>query len=107
MPLPVWIGLGVLVLAFLGGAVFVVLRGLEAYKTLRSSGGKIETAMNDLLERVARMEERTSALEASTPRVERSLERLRSSMEVLQIELQVIQEARAPIARLRGLTVRR
>ena len=107
MPVPVWIGLAVLVLATLGGIVFVVLRGLETWRAIRSSGGKIETAMNELLERIARTEERASALEASTPGLERSLARLRSSTEVLQIELRVIQEARAPIARLRGLTVRK
>jgi hypothetical protein len=107
MPLPVWIGLAVLILATLGGIVFVVLRGLETWRTIRSSGVKIETAMNELLERIARTEERASALEASTPGLEQSLARLRSSTEVLQIELRVIQEARAPIARLRGLTVRK
>jgi hypothetical protein len=107
MPLPVWIGFGVLILATAGGAVFVVLRGIEAWQTFRSSGRTMETALSDVLERAARTEERAAALETAEPRLQRSLERLRVGLEVLQIQLRVLQDVRAPLLRARAIVLPR
>jgi hypothetical protein len=107
MPLPVWIGLGVLVLATVGGAVYVFIHGRETWQTFRKSGGTVDDALNDMLDRLARVEERAGTLESAGPRVEESLERLRASTEVLKTELRVLQDVRAPLMRFRAVLVPR
>ena len=107
MPLPVWIGLGVFVVATVGGVVYVVMRGLQAWQTFRSSGRAIEDAVNDLLERAARVEQHVASLEAGEPRVRRSLERLRAGTGVLRTELKVIRDVRAPLTRFRAAALPR
>jgi len=107
MPLPVWIAFGVLFLATAGGAVLVVLRGITAWQTFRTSGRAIDTAVNDVLTRVARTEERAAALETAEPRLQQPLERLRVALEVLQVQLRVLQDARAPLLRVRALVLPR
>ena len=107
MPLPVWIGLGVLVLGTVGGAVYVFIRGRETWQTFRTSGGAVEDALNVMLERLARIEERAGTLEGAGPRVESSLERLRASTEILKTELRVIDDVRAPLMRFRRVLVPR
>ena len=64
-------------------------------------------AMNETMDRVARLEERTARLEESQPRLQRSLARLRASLEVLEIELREVQTARAQFGRVRGLVLPR
>jgi phage shock protein A len=107
MPLAVWIALAVFVLATAGGALYVVMRALQAWQTLRSSGRAVEDAANDLLDRVARVEQHVAALEAGDPRVQRSLERLRAATAVLRTELRVISDVRAPLTRFRAAALPR
>lgn len=107
MPLPVWVGLGVLVVATVGGAAYVVMRGLQAWQTLRSSGRALEEAVNELLDRAARVEEHLASLEGGDPRLQRSLERLRSGTGVLRTELRVIRDVRAPLTRFRAAALPR
>jgi hypothetical protein len=107
MPLPVWVGLGVLVVATVGGAAYVVLRGLQAWQTLRSSGRALEEAVNELLDRAARVEEHVASLEDGDPRLRRSLERLRAGTGVLRTELRVIRDVRAPLTRFRAAALPR
>jgi tRNA A37 threonylcarbamoyltransferase TsaD len=107
MPLPVWIGLGVLVLATAGGAVFVVMRAREAWQTFRSCGRTLDDATNEMLDRLARVQKRMDALDSSTPRVQGSLERLRADTDVLKMELRVLQDVRAPLMRFRAVVIPR
>jgi hypothetical protein len=107
MPLPVWIGLGVLVLAMAGGAAYVVMRALQAWQTFRSCGRAVEDAVNDLLDRVARVEQRAAGLEAAGPRVQRSLERLQEGTAILRTEVRVLRAVWAPLTGFRAAALPR
>ena len=97
-----WAALAVLVVAFVGGLVFAVVRVLELRRTLKS----LRRALAAELKRIARSGERTAGeLEAATQALERlqvSLVRFRTAYARIRLVRSVLAEAEAVLARARA-----
>jgi hypothetical protein len=102
MPLAVWIALAVFLVATSAGAAYGVIRGFQAWQTFRAAGRALEEAVNDLLDRLTRVEQRAAALGSSAPRVQDALGRLAQSRAMLSAELRVVEDVCAPFTRLRA-----
>jgi septal ring factor EnvC (AmiA/AmiB activator) len=96
-----WIALAVLVVAFVAGVVFVVVRALETRRALKS----LRSELGVELKRIAHSGERTaSELEAARKafeRLEASLARLRTARARVRVLKEVLAEAEAVLARAR------
>ena len=97
-----WVALAVLVVAFVAGVVFVIVRALETRRALK----RLKGALGVELQRIARSGERTTGeLEAATRAFERlqtSLVRFRTAYARVHLIKGVIAEAEAVLARARA-----
>ena len=97
-----WAALAVLVVAFVAGVVFVVVRALETRRALKS----LRSALGAELQRIARSSERTTGeLETATQAFERlqaSLVRFRTAYARVRLIKSVIAEAEAVLTRARA-----
>jgi hypothetical protein len=97
-----WAALAVLVVAFVAGVVFVVVKALETRRALKS----LRSALGVELQRIARSGERTAGeLETATRAFERlqaSLVRFRTAYARVRLIKGVIAEAEAVLARARA-----
>jgi transcription initiation factor TFIIIB Brf1 subunit/transcription initiation factor TFIIB len=97
-----WASLGVLVVAFVAGVVFVVVRALETKRTLKS----LMDALSVELQRIARAGEKSATeLEAARKafeRLEASVKRLGTARARVRLLRDVLAEAEAVIARARA-----
>jgi hypothetical protein len=97
-----WVALAVLVVAFVAGALFVLVRALETKRTLKS----LIAALGVELQRIAHAGERTNEeLEAARKafeRLEASLKRLGTARTRVLLIKEVLAEAEAVAARARA-----
>ena len=97
-----WAALALLVVAFVAGAVFVIVRALATKRALKS----LRSALGVELERIAKSGERTtSELDAATQAFERlqaSLIRFRIAYTRIRLVKGVLAEAEAVLARARA-----
>ena len=97
-----WAALAVLVVAFVVGVVFVVVRALGTRRALK----RLRSALGVELQRIAKSGERTTGeLEAATKAFERlqtSLVRFRTAYARVRLIRGVIAEAEAVLARARA-----
>ena len=84
-----WIALAILLVAFVAGAVFVLVRALETKRTLKS----LKDALSVELQRISRADEHTNEELAAA---RKAFERLRASVEKLttaRTRLRLVNEA--------------
>ena len=97
-----WIALAVLVVAFVAGAIFVIVRALETKRALK----RLKDALSVELQRVARAGELTNekleATQKAFERLEASLKRLATARARLRLINEVFAEAEAVLARARA-----
>ena len=97
-----WASLGFLVVAFVAGVVFVVVRALETKRALKG----FKDALSVELQRIARADEKSaSELEAARKafeRLEASLKRLGTARARVRLLRDVLGEAEAVVARARA-----
>jgi hypothetical protein len=80
VPAFVWISLVVLIVVAAGGVTFAALRGLRAWRALRSFQGATADGLVELTRGVEGAEQRLARAEASAARLERARRRLRQSV---------------------------
>ncbi len=97
-----WVALAVLVVAFVAGAVFVLVRALEMVKTLKS----LKSALKVELKRITGATERSNAeLETAGKafeRLEASIVRLGTALARVRLLREVLAEAEAILTRARA-----
>jgi len=107
MPVWVWIALAVLVVCFVAGIAFAALRGLAAYRTLRSVGGELTAGIARVTRDADEIATKLERLAAGTGRLDAALERLRASRARLNVLLEAIAQMRSGIGRIRSVVPRK
>jgi hypothetical protein len=102
IPLYVWISLLVLVAAAGAGIAFAVVRGLAAWRALRSLRRAIGRQLAELEQRVAGIEDRVEQAGGTAARLGEAQARLQESLAAAAILADAFGEARALTAALRG-----
>ena len=103
----VWIGLAVLVLASLGGIGVAALRGLSAYRSVRSVTGELTAGVDRVSRDADEIAVKLERLAGGTTGLEVALTRLRVSRVQLNVLLQAIAEVRAGIGRITAVVPRK
>jgi hypothetical protein len=103
----VWLGLAVLVLAFLGGIALVVVQALAAYRTAKAAGGELVAGLDRVLADSERLTAKLEGLAPRTQRLQAALDRLSVSRARLNVLLQAISQVRAALGRVTGVVPRK
>jgi hypothetical protein len=103
----VWIALAIFVVATVGGIAFAALRGLRAYRTLRTVGGELTAGVDRVSRDADEVATKLEGLADGTGRLEAALARLSASRARLNVLLQAIAEVRAGIGRITGIVPRK
>ena len=97
-----WIALAVLLVAFVAGAVFVLVRALETKKALKS----LKDALSVELQRISRAGERTNeelaAARKAFERLQASVEKLTTARTRLRLVNEALSEAESVLTRARS-----
>ena len=103
----VWSGLVVLVAAFVGGVAFVAVRGLAAYRTLRSAGTEVADGLDRVVADADQVATKLEALAQGSARLQAALDRLRVSRARLNVLLEAVAQVRAAVGRITGVVPRK
>ena len=103
----VWLGLAVLVVAFLGGVALVAVQALSAYRTAKAAGGELVAGLDRVLADAERLTAKLEGLSGGTARLQAALDRLSVSRARLNVLLQAISQVRAAFGRLTGVVPRK
>jgi hypothetical protein len=97
-----WVAFAILVVAFVAGAVFVVVRALETKRALKG----LKDALSIELRRIARAGERTNeeleAAKTAFERLEASIARLSTARARVRLIKEALAEAEAVLTRARA-----
>ena len=96
----VWIGLALLVACSSGGVAFVAVRGVSAYRSVRSAGGELTAATERLARDADELARKLDPLAEASARLEAALTRLRASRARLNVLLKAVAQVRAAITGL-------
>ncbi len=107
MLLWVWIGLAVFVAALAGGLAFGAVRGLAAFRTVRTAGSELAESFERVSLATGEIATRLEALADGTARLDEALARLRASRARLNVQLEALNQVRAGIARITGVVPRK
>jgi hypothetical protein len=97
---PIWIALGVLLVAVVGGIAYAAVRGWQLYRTARSSGAVITAEMDRISAVTLQIEEQMAKAEASAARLNAATGRLATSRAQLDVQLAAVRQARAQVRRV-------
>jgi hypothetical protein len=103
----VWGALAVLVFAVGGGGAFAAVRGLAAYRTVRTVGGGLTAGVDRVTQDADEVATKLERLADGTGRLDEALARLRVSRARLNVLLEAIAEVRAGIGRITGVVPRK
>ena len=95
-----WIALAVLLVAVVGGLVFVVVRGLQLYRTAKRSGAALTTEMDRINAVSLEIERHMAEAEAAQERLGAATSRLAISRARLDVQLAAVRQARAEMRRV-------
>jgi len=107
MALAAWIALGFCVLALVAGVTTAAVRGLRAFRTLRSFTRGVGTAVDGVLTTAEAAERHAVALSEGGERLTVATERLQESLRRLAVLRAALADAQAPVTRLRGAVPRK
>jgi hypothetical protein len=102
-----WSGLAVLVAAFVGGVAFVAVRGLAAYRTVKTVGGELAAGVDRVLADAEQVATKLEGLAQGSTRLQAALERLRISRARLNVLLEAVAQVRAAVGRITGVVPRK
>ncbi len=80
MPSFFWIALFVLLLSLTAGSVYLFLRALKLWRTLKIFGSALDGVVRELTGSLERLSGSAEAFGSGTPKLQASLERLRHSL---------------------------
>ena len=95
-----WIALGVLFVAVVGGLVFATIRGWQAYRTAKRSGAAITSEMDRISAVTLEIERQMAKAEAAAARLNAATARLATSRARLDVQLAAVRQARAQVRRV-------
>jgi hypothetical protein len=107
MPAFTWIALGVFVLTVLSGAILASVRTLAAWRAFQSLRRSVAGGLDDMVRKVADVEERLAHAGRTATRLDEATARLRDSLATASVLASAAGEARAPIERIRGVIPRK
>ena len=96
----VWIALGVLLIAVVGGIAYTVIRGFQLYRDVKRGGAALSTEMERISDVSLQIERQMVNAEAATGRLQGATGRLATSRAQLDIQLAAIREARTQVRRM-------
>ncbi len=96
----VWIALGLLLVAVVGGIVFAGVRGLELYRTAKRGGAALNAEMGRISDISLQIEHQMANAEDATGRLRDATERLGQSRARLDVQLAAVREARTQVRRV-------
>ena len=102
----IYVGLGAGVLAVVGGAVFLTIRILEAWRTLKRLRRHLGREL-DRLDALGRQTSESAARAADQETLTRSLDRLRSALAQLAVLRSALDEATGTFTRLTAVYPRK
>jgi hypothetical protein len=102
-----WIGFAVVVVAILGGIALVVVRGLAAYRTLRTAGSELAAGVDRVVTDAEAITAKLEPLAQGSERLGAALERLSVSRARLNVLLEAVAQVRAAIGRVTGVVPRK
>src|SRR5690349_5565929 len=101
-----WIGLAVFLVAVLGGAVLAGIRGLAAYRVLRSFQRQLAAAVAETTRLIDGIEPRVAKATATAQRLEEARARLQESAATAKILFAAFGEALALVRRVSAFVPR-
>ena len=107
MPVYAWICALFLVVAIAGGATWLVLRALAAWRTFRAFSETAGSAFDAVLATAASAEQHAVALSAGSERLTRSTRHLQQSLAEAAVLRSALGETQQLIRRLRGAVPRK
>lgn len=103
----VWAGLAVLVVAFLGGAVFAFLRGRTAYRALKTAGREVTGGLDRISRDAEAIVAKLERLSADSARLDAALRRLAVSRARLKVLTSAIDDVRDAVGRVTAVYPRK
>ena len=107
MPLPVWIGLFVVLFSLTAGAVYLFLRIRSLWRTFKRFGPAVDGATRDLTGSLERLAINAEAVGSGTPKLQASVERLQHSLARLAVLQAALDDARDAFGRLTAVYPRK
>ena len=98
--LGVWIGLGVFLACLAGGGAFVGVRGLAAWRQLKSTKAAFGVELDRINATVAEIEKQLAAASSSQESLKTALARLTASRQRLLLQLAAVGEAQWVVRRI-------
>jgi len=102
-----WICIAVLVLAVVGGSTLVTIRTLAAWRSFRALRGSVGRALDDMVQRLADVEQRLERVAGAGARLEEPTARLRESLAAASVLASAAAEARTYVRRVRAAVPRK
>ena len=103
----VWLSLALGLILTIGSAVYVTIKGLEAFRYVKRAGRRTGPELERISAVTAEIEQRLAASERRTARLEASLRRLRSSRAKLNVLTSALAEVNASIRAVRSIVPRK
>src|SRR5262245_42373606 len=101
-----WVGLGVFVVAVVAGAAVAAVRGLAAYRVLRSFQRQLDVAVAETTRLIDGVEPRVAKVTATAQRLEEARARLEESAATARVLFAALGEALALVQRVKAFVPR-
>jgi hypothetical protein len=102
-----WIALGFFVLVVAGGSVYVSMKTLEAWRAFRSLRRSVAGGLDDMVQKVADVEDRLVAASGTAARLDAATSRLHSSLAHGRVLAAAAADVRASLGRGRATVPRK
>ena len=106
MPL-YWLALAVAIVAVVASAIYLTLKGLEAFRLAKAVGGTVSSEMERIEAASGEIERHLALASESGTRLEAELEQLRRSRAQLNVLTSAIADVRASVGRLTAVYPRK
>jgi hypothetical protein len=106
MPL-FWLSLAVALVAVIASAIFLTLRGLEAFRAFKRLGRNVTTGVERIEQASGEIEKHLTLAAESGTRLEAELAQLRRSRARLNVLTSAIEDVRASVGRLAAVYPRK
>lgn len=96
----IWIALGVLLVAIVGGIAYAAIRGWQLYRTAKRSGAAITAELDRISRATLEIERQMAKAEAAAARLHAATGRLATSRAQLDVQLVAVRQALAGARRV-------
>ena len=96
----VWIALGLLLVAVVGGIAYAAIRGFQLYRDLKRGSSAFSSELGRISGASLQIERQMANAQAATKRLHGATGRLATSRAQLDVQLAALREARAQVRRV-------